>query len=103
MRVITISIKIKARELNEEEKDYIEAYRRKVSQAWQTAKVATLERLRDLLKRWETYQANKHKEYMEQWPPHSLFCEKRCCHKAFTSYHRYLKRELKWNKQGHLR
>lgn len=37
------------------------------------------------------------------WPPHSLFCKGHCCNRSFRKYHQFLKRELNWDKHGHLR
>jgi hypothetical protein len=43
------------------------------------------------------------KKPIKNWPPHSIFCEKRCCQKSINSYIRFLKKELKWDRQGHIR
>lgn len=61
-----------------------------------------LERLRDLLIRYDEYLKQKEHANMAQWPPHSIFCEKRCCQKSLTSYIRFLKKELRWDANGHL-
>lgn len=75
---------------------------RTLREAWTAAKVYTLARLRDLLAKYDNYQTEKHKEYMTKWPPHSIFCEKRCCQKSSSSYLRHLKKELRWDSNGHL-
>jgi ribosome-associated translation inhibitor RaiA len=49
-----------------------------------------VERLRDFLIRYDEHLKQKERERMAKWPPHSLFCEKRCCQKSTTSYMRYL-------------
>jgi len=61
-----------------------------------------LARLRDFLIRYDEHLKQKERENMAKWPPHSLFCEKRCCQKSMTSYMRFLNKELKWGADGHL-
>lgn len=77
-------------------------YGRQILALGQAGKEIALERLRNLLDRYDAYQAEKHRQFVYSWPPHSLFCEKRCCQRSFRSYHRFLKQELVWNKDGHL-
>lgn len=36
------------------------------------------------------------------WPKHSMLCDCRRCMPSFRSYHKFLRRELVWNKEGHL-
>lgn len=97
-KTVSISIEIKIRERDYETKVYFKAYWRKVREAWQTAKVSQVARLHHLLNRFDKPIDNGAKE----WPPHSLLCEKRCCIRSFASYHKYLKKELKWDNSGHL-
>jgi hypothetical protein len=77
----------------------IEAAWRKIHEA-ETFAVA---RLLHLLARYEQYLKDKQKEFMAQWPPHSIFCERRCCEKSMTSYVRYLKRNISWGADGHIK
>jgi hypothetical protein len=68
----------------------------------QAAKVYTMASLRDFLIRYDEHLKQKERENKAQWPPHSLFCEKRCCQKSVTSYMRFLKKELRWGADGHI-
>ena len=76
---------------------------RTLRQSWQAAKAYTLARLRDLLIRYDEHLKQKAKEEAAQWPPHSLFCEKRCCNKSFDSYIRHLKKTIVFGADGHIK
>jgi hypothetical protein len=75
----------------------------KVYRVWKTlyTRIAVAG-LRNLQTKYTTYRSNKHKKFLNEWPPHSLFCEKRCCQRAFNSYHKFLRKEIKWGRNGHL-
>lgn len=72
-------------------------------QSWQAAKVRTMAAIRDLLIRYNEHLKQKERETLAKFPKHSLLCEGRCCQKSLTSYMRFLKKELVWDKNGHLR
>lgn len=76
---------------------------RTLSEIGTTTKAHLLARLCNLLDRYDEYLKEKHKEFMAEWPPHSLFCEKRCCQRSSRSYWRWMKKELKWGRDDHLR
>lgn len=76
---------------------------RTLRQSWQAVKAYSLERLRDLLIRYDEHLKQKEQERLAQWPKHSIFCEKPCCQKSLTSYMRFLKKELVWGRDGHLK
>lgn len=76
---------------------------RTLRESWQAAKAYTLARLRDLLIRYDEHLKQKERERMAVYPPHSILCEKRCCNKSFRTYHRFLKKELNWDAEGHLK
>lgn len=76
---------------------------RTLRESWQAAKVYTMARLRDLLIRYDEHLKQKERENMAQWPPHNLFCEKRCCQKSFSSYVRHLKKEIVFGADGHIK
>lgn len=84
------------------QKEKYQAYWRTIRKAWTAAKVYTMVGLRNLLEKYNDYLKEKHKEYLASFPKHSIMCECRKCQKSFRSYHAYLKKELRWNKQGHL-
>lgn len=76
---------------------------RSLRESWSTTKAYTLGRLRNFLnERYTTYKNEKQKEFTAKWPPHSLFCEKRCCQRSFNGYIRALKKDLSWGKDGHI-
>lgn len=108
MKTITISIVINLKKgTNDEsqEKPIKATYQIdwcKVRKVGSAAKVYTLARLRNLLNKYDTYIKEKEKQDMAEFPPHSLFCEKRCCQKSQRTYMNFLKKELVWSKEGHL-
>lgn len=102
----TLSIKVRSDRAHEKgpaEEISVEIDWRTLRQAWQAAKVYTMARLRDLLSRYEEHLKQKEREHQATWPPHSILCEKRCCQKSFRAYHAFLKKELKWDTEGHLK
>lgn len=106
LRVCKISIEVKL--MKGEHDTAIKNYRikingRKIYRLWQELyKGLALAGLRNLQIRYTDYRTAKQKEYLNKWPPHSLFCEKRCCQKAFSSYHKFLRQHIKWGSDGHL-
>lgn len=102
----TLNIKVRsdrAHEKGPEETITIEIDWCTLRKSWQTLKAYTLARLRNLLVRYEEHLKQKEREHQATWPPHSILCEKRCCQKSFRAYHAFLKKELKWNAEGHLK
>lgn len=101
VKTVIVSMNIKVRRSNgKRAQNPLKDYRDTLYQLRQTAEESVLERLRDLLARYEEYAENKYQAYLKQFPKHSLLCEKRCCQRSFKSYHNFLKRELRWNKKG---
>jgi hypothetical protein len=103
LKTYTISMDIKIRsKAREQGKIYqIEGHYKINWSHLQATVYKALARLLNLLDRtYDRYYP--HKNEPTKWPPHSIFCEKRCCQPAFSSYHRFLKKELAWNKEGHL-
>jgi hypothetical protein len=103
LKTYTISIDIKVRsKAHEQGKIYqVEGHYKINWSRLQSAARNAVARLLNLLDRvYCRWQSGR--EDPPTWPPHSLFCEQRCCQKSFTSYHRFLKKELAWNKEGHL-
>lgn len=110
MKTYTISIgtfSIKARSDRAHDKGHeeisLQVDWRTLRQLGSAAKVYILATVRDLLIRYDEHLKQKERQNMAVWPPHSIFCEKRCCQKSLTSYMQFLKKELIWNKQGHLK
>lgn len=109
MKTISISIAIKVGSLAHEEgqKNHYQidgrTLRAYIQKAWHHTKSFTLEGLRNLLNRYEQHLIDKNDQYIATLPPHSLLCEKRCCQRAFSSYHRFLKKELVWGRDGHIK
>jgi hypothetical protein len=101
----TLSVKVRSHSTNDKgpEKDItVEVDWSTLRKSWQTAKDYTVERLRDLVTRYEEHLKQKEEEFKKQWPVHSIFCEKRCCQKSNRTYWSFLKKELVWGKDGHL-
>jgi coproporphyrinogen III oxidase-like Fe-S oxidoreductase len=101
----TLSVKVRSDRAHAKAKDEeitIEIDWRTLSQSWQAAKVYTLARLREFLTRYDEHLKQKEREKQASWPPHSLFCEKRCCQKSFNSYIRHLKKEISFGADGHI-
>lgn len=71
-------------------------------QAWQAGKEIALQRLFHLLVQYDQHLRQKEEQRMAKWPPHNIFCEKRCCQKSLRSYMRFLKKELRWGTDGHI-
>lgn len=101
MKTIRVSIVINIQGEWYEQK--AKAYWRSLCKLRSSTQTYLLERLYNLLNKYELYRAEKHKEYLKTWPPHSIFCEKRCCQPAARTYMRKLKKELVWGADGHLR
>lgn len=109
MKTITISIgtfsvKLRSEGANAKgaEEIAVEIDWRTLREYWQTAKVYTVATVRDLLNRYDERLKQKAKEEAAQWPPHSIFCDKRCCQKPLASYMRFLKKNISWDSDGHI-
>lgn len=100
----TFSIKARSTRAHEtgQEDIYIQIDWRALREFGTAAKIYTLARFRHLLNKYDQHLKEKKNKYLGTFPPHSIFCEKRCCNKAFSSYHRFLKKELQWDKDGHI-
>lgn len=98
---ISITVNI-TKGAHDESHEQAQAQWRTLRKLGTAAKDYCLERLYNLLNKYDTYLTEKYKQYMDQFPPHSLVCEKRCCQKSFNSYHRFLKKELRWGADGHI-
>lgn len=102
----TLSIKVRSERAHDkgpEKEVTVQIDWRTLREAWTTAKVYTLARLRDILIRYDEHLKQKTKERMAVYPAHSILCEKRCCNKSFRTYHAFLKKELRWDAEGHLK
>ena len=75
---------------------------RSLRQLGQACYQIALAGLLHLLTRYQNYRNEKHKAFMGQWPPHSLFCECRHCQKSVRAYTRELRRGLIWGRDGHI-
>jgi len=102
----TLSIKVRsdrAHARGQDEEVSIQVEWSSLHKAWTTAKVYTMATVRDLLVRYDEHLKNKERQNMAKYPKHSILCEGRCCQRSLTSYMRFLKKELVWDKQGHLK
>lgn len=103
MGTFIIKVKSEGSDAKKQEEIIVQIDWRTLREFGQAAKVYTMARLRDLLIQYDEYLKQKEKDQIAHWPPHSIFCEKRCCQKSLTTYVRFLKKELVWGKDGHLR
>lgn len=102
----TLSIKVRSERAHDkgpEKEVSVTIDWRSLRQAWQATKEYSVATIRDLLIRYDEHLIQKAKEDMAQWPPHSLFCEKRCCQRSFNSYIRHLKKEIVFGADGHIK
>lgn len=102
----TLMVKVRSKRAHEKGRDEeisVKVEWSTLHKAWTTAKVYTMAAIRDLLVRYDEHLKQKERENMAKFPEHSILCEKRCCQKSLTSYMRFLKKELIWDKQGHLK
>lgn len=76
---------------------------RSLRQTWQATKVYILATVRDLLIRYDEHLKQKEKQRQAEWPPHSIMCEKRCCQKSNRTFWRFMRKELVWGEDGHLK
>lgn len=101
----TLSIKVRSERAHDkgpEKEISVQIDWRTLREFGQTVKAYSLARLRDLLIRYDEHLKQKEREKQAEWPPHSLFCEKRCCQKSFSSYIRHLKKEIVFGADGHI-
>lgn len=107
MRTFDISVKVHLKKGAHDEAGQttgLETLGREIYRVWQKCySYLKSYGLRNLQTYYAARASRKHKDLLNQWPPHSLFCEKRCCNKSMNSYHRFLKKNLVWGADGHVK